>query len=468
MRCAAILISAPLLLAPASVSANELMKAYELALKNDPTYLAAQHIRDAAVWARPLARAVLLPQIVGAYSLSDQHSEYEPVDKSLCPPAPASCTDVRDSEPYSLTLSLQQTIFDWAAFQTFSQAGDTSALAAVSFRAAQQNLILRSAQAYFAVLTAADALRASRAENKALERQLEQARRRFEVGLSAITDVQEAQARYDLTVATVIDAERSYRSSREALAEITGSSAISLSSVTENLTLASPDPQNLARWTEVAVAENLDMAASKLQTSIANKNIGIARGGYLPTVNVQASKGKGELDQGNFTAEYDQERYTLNVNVPLFSGLAVWSAISQAQSVLEQRRAEELGARRRIERTTHDAYQNVIAGGSRVKALKQAVLSNKTALEASEVGLQVGARTNVDVLNAQQLLYSAQRDYSTARYNYLVSILTLKASAGRLIEKDLAEIDSLLTTCPAASSPVEPGQDSICSVGSGY
>lgn len=451
------------LTAPSLVQANDLMKVYELALTNDPTYLASQHARDALAAARPIALAPLLPQVNGAYRPSKDHFEFTPPDAESCQQAgqPAGCTFESDTRPYTLSLTLTQSIFDWSAIEGYRQAGDTAALAEVNFHAAEQNLLLRVAQAYFNVLASADALRASRAENKAVERQLEQARRRFDVGLSAITDVQEAQARFDLTVATAIQAEQNFRSSREALAEITGPATIGLSSVHDDIGLPGPDPQNVAKWTEVALQENLDLAAARLQTSIAKKGIGVARGGYLPTVNVQAQGVNGE--SSGFNRGYYEDRvYGLNVNVPIFHGLGNWHTVDRAQSVHEQRKAEELGVRRRVEHVTRDAYQAVLSGAARVKALKQAVLSNTTALQASDVGLQVGARTNVDVLNAQQLLYIAQRDYASARYNYLVSILALKNAAGRLTVKDLAEIDRLLVSCDVT---LQANEDGICAVG---
>jgi outer membrane protein len=452
------------LIAPATVWANDLMKVYELARRNDPTFLAAQYQRDANAAARPIALAPLLPQLVGAYQPSKDHFEFTPPDDQCPDPEtgqPMPCPYESDTNPYTLSLRLTQSIFDWSAIETYRQAGDTAALAEVGYRAAQQNLLLRVAQTYFNVLAAADSLRASRGENKAVERQLEQARRRFDVGLSAITDVQEAQARYDLTVASAIQAEQNFRSSREALAEITGAQNIGLSSVQQDMGLPGPDPANVNKWTEVALQENLDLAAARLQTSIAKKGVSVARGGYMPVVTAQAQGVNGE--SSGFNRGYYEDRvYGVSVNMPLFNGLGTWHQVDRAQSIHEQRKAQELGVRRRVEHVTRDAYQAVLSGASRVKALKQAVLSNTTALQASEVGLQVGARTNVDVLNAQQLLYVAQRDYASTRYAYLVSVLSLKNAAGRLTEKDLAEVDRLLVSCDLS---VQSNEDGICAVG---
>ncbi len=449
------------LLAPVAASANDLMKAYELAVNNDPVYLAAQSARDYNAAVKPIALSALLPQIGGQYAPSKDREKISPADCSQFG-APPGCELHTEGNPYTLSLRLTQSIFDWTAIETYRQAGDAAALAEVGFEAAKQNLLLRVAQAYFNMLASADSLRASRAEHSAVERQLEQARRRFDVGLSAITDVQEAQARFDLTTATLIEADRAFRSAREALAEITGGKSIGLSSVHEDIGLPGPDPQNVEKWTEVALHENLDIAAARLQTAIADKGVGVAYGGYLPTVTASAQGTNGKQTGFN-NFNYEDRTYGLSVNVPLFNGLNTWHSVDRAQSLRKQREAEELGTRRRVEHLTRDSYQSVLSGASRVKALKQAVLSNTTALQASEVGLQVGARTNVDVLNAQQLLYAAQRDYATSRYNYLVSVLALKNAAGRLTAKDLDEIDRLLVSCDTSAQA--NNDDGICAAG---
>src|SRR5581483_4829230 len=307
------------LLAPVAASANDLMKAYELAVNNDPIYLAAQHARDYNAAVKPIALSALLPQLNGAYRPGRDRQTIKPADCSQFG-APPGCELHTEGNPYTLSLRLTQSIFDWTAIETYRQAGDAAALAEVGFEAAKQNLLLRVAQAYFNVLGAADSLRASRAEHNAVERQLEQARRRFDVGLSAITDVQEAQARFDLTTATQIEADRAFRSAREALAEITGGKAIGLSSVHEDIGLPGPDPQNVDKWTEVALHENLDIAAARLQTAIADKGIGIAYGGYLPTVTASAQGTNGKQTGFN-NFNYEDRTYGLSVNVPLFNGL---------------------------------------------------------------------------------------------------------------------------------------------------
>ncbi len=430
-----------LLAAPAVAPANDLLRIYDLAAQNDASYRAAQFARDAAIEARPQARAALLPQLSGGYGYSE--SSEKGTEAFLGQPeAPFE----RDSTSRGLTLTLNQTVFNWASFQRLLQAGDRVALAETSLRSAQQDLTLRTAQAYFGVLSATDALRSSEAEQKAVERQLEQARKRFEVGLSAITDVQEAQARYDLTLANVIQAEQVLSEARQALNEITGSAAGDIAPLQEGFVLPAPEPTDVGAWVAAAREHNLQVLSARYAAEIAGREVRIARAGHLPTLGAQAQYQDYSNEGSRFSGESETETVGLQLTVPLFAGGATQSAVRQATATREQRRTELDGQRRLVERNTRDAYQGVLTGAARVKAFKQAVVSSTTALEASETGLEVGTRTAVDVLNAQQQLYAAQRNYLQSRYDYLLAVLRLKAAAGRLAAPDLAEIDRLLTT----------------------
>ncbi|MGQ0696747.1 MAG: TolC family outer membrane protein [Panacagrimonas sp.] len=432
-------------LVPAA-GANELIRVYELALRQDTQLQAARYGRDAAVEVRPQARAALLPQINGSYGYQDQAEE----GTEGFGGGPEADVD-RDSTLKALTVTLDQTVFDWAAFKRYDQAGTQVALAQAQYRNAEQGLVLRTAETYFGLLAAADNLRFAVAEKSAVERQLELARRRFDVGLSAITDVQEAQARFDLTVAQEITAEQQVAAAREAVVEITGPTENKTVALQDEIPLRLPEPPAVDQWLATARQNNLDLVAASLQADIAGKGVGIARAGHLPTVGAQAQYQDSEADGARFTGELETETLGLQVRVPIFAGLATRSRVNQAQATEEQLKAQREGALRSVERRTRDAYLGVIAGASRVKALKQAVVSGTTALEASETGLEVGTRTAVDVLNAQRDLYSAQRDlysaqrdYARARYDYLLSVLRLKSAAGTLAGKDLEEIDGLL------------------------
>lgn len=459
-------------LASLPASANELVNVYHLAVDNDAQIAAAVHQRDAALEARPQARAALLPLISGSYAYTkgrskgsasqssgttlDTNNDNVPDDTDgdgvadLVPITLSRQFSTNDTSK-NLAINLRQPIFDWAAFLRFSKSADQLALAQATYRSAEQSLLLRSAQAYFNYLAANDDLRYTGARKASLERQLEQAKKRFEVGLSAITDVQEAQASYDVTTADVIAAEQALASAREALLEITGQQDALLVPLQEEIPLPGPQPENINDWLSVAKENNFDLAIAQINAALAGRDVDIARAGHYPTLGLVADYT--DIDNkslervaafGDQAQESRGPSIGVQVNVPIFSGFLVNSQTRQAANVQDQRQAELLGSQRSVARQTRDAYLKVLSGSARVKALKQAVVSNQTALQASETGLEVGTRTTVDVLNAQSLLFSAQRDYARARYDYLVSILTLKSAAGRLTESDLSEIDRLL------------------------
>lgn len=434
------------LLAPSLASANELLRVYDLALQNDAQLQAAVGARKSVTAALPQARGALLPQISGVGSASQQTDK---ITADLDPLTAGDETTESTSEPYNLTISARQALFDAAAWNRWQQADANAAAAEATYRIAQQALALRVTEAYFNVLAAADSVRFADAEKKAVERQLELAKRRFEVGLSAITDVQEAQARYDLTVAQMIEAEQAFVIAKLALTEITGAQEARVVPLQEEIPLLGPNPDDVNDWVKAASEGNLEIMVARSQAEAAHQGVDASRAGHYPTVSVVGQQSFGESSGFN-QGEYEQERVGLEVNVPIFAGGSTQAAVNSAKGLHEQRLAELEGKRRAVERTTRNAYQGVIAGVSRVKALKQAVLSNTTALEASEVGLEVGARTAVDVLNAQRELYRAQRDYARSRYDYLLNILRLKSAAGQLGKKDLGEIDGLLGAEPTA------------------
>ena len=436
-------LSICLFLLSGTAQANSLISVYEQGLKNDTQLQAAAHQRDALIEARPQARAAYLPQITAGYGYSRDNTTTTVDPPNVCDFVANTSRCKTNDTTRGLTLTLNQNLFNWQALQQIRQADDQVAIAEAAYRAAQQDLVLRVAQAYFSALSASDSLRSTEAENKAVERQLEQARKRFEVGLSAITDVQDAQARYDLTVAGIIGARQTLDSAMEGLAVITGQLPDKLIALQEDIPLPAPDPANVNDWISAARENNLALIASRLTADAAKKGIEVARSGHIPSLALRDQYTDGSQG-GRFAAEQQQNSIGLQLSVPIYSGGFVRSGVRAASATHEQRIAEYEGQKRQVDRQTRDAYQGVLAGASRVKALKQAVLSNTTALQASETGLEVGARTAVDVLNAEGLLYAAQRDYYRARYDYLYSVLALKAAAGRLGVKDLEEIERLL------------------------
>jgi len=440
LLCAALCLPLPL-------AAGELQQVFDLALQNDAAWRAAGHARDAALEARPQARALLLPQLGASAQQSIQHTETR---------ASGAATRESDDEPWTLALNLNQSIFDWAAIQQLRQANDQVALADVVYRDAAQDLVLRVAETYFAVLAAADTLQSAEAEHQAVKRQLEQAQARFEVGLSAITEVHEAQARSDLTEAGVIAAQQALDAARSALTELTGTPLQPRSQLLGELPPVRPQPADINAWVQAAGDNNLDVLGARLNAELARTGIRIAQAGHLPTVGLGASKSLAQsaslsasdptLGVSSVDRRTDSERVTLSLNLPLFAGLATQSRVRQAASLSEQRQAEYEGARRAVERQTRDAYLAVLSGNARVKALQQAVVSTGTALEAARGGLEVGTRTFIDVLNAQQQLSAAERDHARARYDLLLAQLRLQQAAGRLAADDLQAADRLLVS----------------------
>jgi outer membrane protein len=328
------------------------------------------------------------------------------------------------------------------------------ALADANYRAAQQDLLVRVAGRYFDVLAAEDTLSAAEATLQAVTRQLEQSEKRFEVGLIAITDVQEARAAHDNATAGVILAKRSLATAEEYLRELTGEDYAVLSKPADDMPMNDPQPVSEDEWVERANNQNLNVIAARLDTDIAKDNIKIAQSGHMPTVDLvgQYNKFDQSATQTNNgltgLADSDQtaDQIGLQFTLPIFSGGVVSSQVRQ-QVYLHRAALERLeGALRQAERETRDSYLGVIAERARVQALKQAVKSNQTALEATEAGFDVGTRTTVDVLDARRRLFEAERDYARSRYDYLINVVRLKSAAGVLVPGDLGTINNSLTT----------------------
>ena len=441
------------LLMPSLASANELTRIYNLAVTNDTTLRAADGARDAAVAANPRARGALLPLITG--SIVSEEGEVDQTETRLVSGTPTTTRGVSDTDGQDMRLTLRQALFDAAAWNRWQSAGQQAAAAQANYVIAEQNLAFRVTEAYFGLLGAADSVRFADAEKKAVERQLELAKKRFEVGLSAITDVQEAQARYDLTVAQMIEAEQALSNAQVVVAEITGASDARIVPLKDEIPLVGPTPASIGDWLNTAAQNNLSLRVAKSTAEAAEQDVDAAWAGHYPTLYFVGEKATGESNSvtpgvGPIDTDYDTTNMQLVVSVPIFAGGSTQAAVSAARGTRDQRQAEYEGKKREVERSTKNAYQGVVAGVSRVAAYKQAVLSNTTALEASEVGLEVGARTAVDVLNAQRELYRAQRDYSRSRYDYLLNVLRLKQAGGQLGPKDVEEIDTLLGEAAAA------------------
>ncbi len=437
---------------------TDLAEVYQIALVGDPTLREANANRLASSEASPQARAALLPLITGFYSRGESDSSgsstfqvEDPISGAVQTVTSAFKTDVSDEIQWRL--QLQQPLFRWDRIVGLRQAQKQVAQAEIDYQAAQQDLMLRVAQAYFNVLAAHDTLDAELANKEATKRQLEQAEKRFEVGLIAITDVLEAQAAYDLAIATDIGARRLLSTAKESLREITGEYIDELQRPGKDLPLINPDPASADAWVAQGLKNNLALNSTRLQADVAKDQVRINRSGHMPTLDLVASRtgfdrDANRSDQGAPFAPADAASnattVTLQLNIPIFSGGNTSSIVRQ--SVYQHRAAREKVERiaRETERSTRDAYDAVLSQIARVRALRRAVQSNEKALQASEAGFEVGTRTTVDVLNARQELFRARTDYARTRYNYIVNVLRLKQAAGSLSGRDISEVNSWL------------------------
>ena len=311
------------------------------------------------------------------------------------------------------------------------------------FRIAQQDLIMRVAQAYFDVLIAQDTVELVDAQKSAISEQLEQAKRNFEVGSATVTDKLEAQARYDLTGAQEIAAQNNLDNARNALQQLINTAPGELSHLGSGFKLEPPQPSDIKQWLDTAQASNPQLAIAQAGADIADKEVSRNRGGHLPTVDLVANYTKNSMG-GAMANDTTNKSVGVQLNMPLFEGGEVNSKLREAHANRERARQQLESTRRSVIQQTRQAYLGVVSGVAQVQALQQALASSQSVLDASKLGQQVGVRTNLDVLNAQQQLFSTRRDLYQAQYNYLLSELRLKQAVGTLDEKDLARVNLAL------------------------
>jgi outer membrane protein len=438
---------------PALVNAASLLEVYQQALQSDPLIHEAEARRLAALEAAPQARSALFPQInaSGSWETVNTSGSGVQFDSDLNIFRPVSSDSESDTTQWGV--ELRQTLFRWDQVVTLKQAGKRVAKAEADREAAQQDLIVRVAARYFEVLAAEDRLTSIHADRLAIARQLEQAKQRFDVGLIAITDVQESQAAYDQSVASEIQAKRELATAREFLREITGEYVSTLAAPAENFPLPNPNPADERSWIDLAMGQNLALISSRLDEQIARDEISFRRTGHYPSIDLVAgygeltSKGERNVDAGPFfptDSDGDRDSIALQVTVPLFAGGRTSSRVREAVYLHRATREQLQRVTRETERATRDAYLGVLSEISRVKALEQAVESSRTALEATQAGFDVGTRTIVDVLNSQRALYVAITNYYQSRYVYIGNVLLLKQAAGTLQIQDLEQIDQWL------------------------
>ena len=440
-----VLVVAMAMFAGNPVQAENLLDVYRLALDSDPQVKAAEASWHAVQETRPQSRALFHPKITLDGSAARNRQD---IISSASTLFPAGSTFYFANK--SLSLNLKQPLYHRDYYVQLLQSDARIRQAEAEYHAAQQGLLLRVSEQYFTVLAETDTLGFAQAEKQAIARQLEQTRQRFEVGLVAITDVHEAQARFDLASSQEIDAQTRLASSREALREITAALPATLSGLTDSaVTLASPEPQDVEAWVDTARNQNFKVIAAQAAADVALQNIAVQRAGHFPTLDAVLSHGYGSSGGVFGNRETLDSAIGLQLNVPLYSGGVVDSRVREAQHRLTQSKQVLEQQQRTALRQTRDSYMNVLSSISRISALRQATVSSQSALDATQAGAEVGTRTTVDVLNAQRDVYRAQRDLSRARYDYVLNMVRLKQAAGMLSLADLEQVNGWLQVSSA-------------------
>ena len=417
--------------------AKGLVDVYSIAKSKDTEIREAEANYNASAQARPIARASLLPQISLNAETSDNSLDTDGQTFGV------SGTDV-DFNSHGYGLRLTQSLYNHEFYVQLRQSKNTVAKAQVVLDDSKQELILRVTELYFNVLAAQDDLKFATAEKDAINRQREQAEKRFEVGLVPITDVKEAQSSYDSAVAREIDAQIALELSLDALAVVTEDRITSLKTLSDRMELVRPDPDSVEEWINTALNQNLALLINEYDTKIAQQEIKLNQAKHLPTVDIVASYNDTDTGGLSGSRQTEDSRIGLELNFPIFEGGRTHYQTKESQYLYKASLEAHERIRRETTRDTRDAYHNVVAGISRVGAFGKAVESAEVAAEATEAGFEVGTRTSVDVLLALRSVFQAQRDYSRSRYDYLLDTLRLKRSTGTLNSDDLLQIDNWL------------------------
>jgi len=416
--------------------ADDLVDVFESALMSDPQLLAEAASRRAVAELDAQATARFLPQVALAANNGQVRRE-------------ASAQTFGGNTEYNnhgYTLSLTQPLYRQEYWIQSHQADIAIESANASYQIAEQALVLRVAERYFDFLTRQDEVEFAIAEKEANAKQLEQVQQRFDLGLATITDLSESQAGFDLANADVILASNELANSKERLRETSGLYWESLAVLQDETPLISPEPENSQQWADVALVQNPSLQVARKAKEDAQQVIALEKSGHLPSLDLVGEKNYTSQSDSSFggSSKVHQDTLSLRLNMPLFEGGSVISKTRAATHRLDQAMQNEELQRRVVLRQSREAFNGVMSGISRVKALKQALVSGEQALRSTEAGYEVGTRTTVDVLNVRRDLFRAKRDYASSRYEYILSSLRLKQAAGTLSSDDLVLINQWL------------------------
>jgi outer membrane protein len=420
-------------------AATTLAELFDVSLEADPEYQSAVAANLASQELTPQARSFLLPNLSAG---GEARHNYADVRRS------AGDTGSTDWGTQRADISLTQPVYRRDLWIQLEQASLRTKQANAEFAFARQELMLRVAERYFDVLRGRDQLAFAQSALEAFGQQLKQAQQRFEVGLIAITDVEEAQSGFDLATADVIAAENDRDNAREALREVTGVYITDLASLGQGMPLTTPQPADINQWTETALRQNLLITAARHAAANAKEEIDRVTAGHYPTLDLVGRAQYFDSDGGIGSIATDNQtvdgQVGLQLNIPIYQGGLVVSQTREARSLYQQSLDDLERRRRAVQRQARASYLNLGSEISRVKALTQAVRSTVSAKEAIDAGFQVGTRTSVDVLNAERRVFEARRDLAFSRYDYIINRLTLKQAAGTLSEADIELVNSWL------------------------
>lgn len=436
-----------------STRAESLVDIFEFAVQSDPLLQEQQAEKLMASEGKSQAWADLLPQVsfsanLGLRSQTNAVALYDNPDNSGDPDDPiaqdswAAYAD-HNSTNLSGYLLLQQSLFNMEKFSELGIQEQIRQKADLTYRLAQQNLLLRVVKTYFGVLSAQGNLDFARVEREAIAKQLNHTKQRFEIGLTAVTDVHEAQARHDLAVAQELKAEQELAAAKEELSQIIGRAVPSLLVLKDSSPLNPPTPTNIRDWIDATLKQNLEITLATMDVELAQRSLAKVKGQYFPTLSAQAYYGY-TRNAALFGYAYQDLGVQLNFNWPLYEGGSSTSATRRQNAMVQQARNALERIRRKAIQETKLAYIGVLAGISHVKALKQALASNEKASKAIQAGFDVSTRSALEVLDSQRELFRIQRDYAQARYNYVMNWLQLKYAVGLLVVDDVDEINGWL------------------------
>ncbi|MCZ4294330.1 outer membrane channel protein TolC [Vibrio sinaloensis] len=420
--------------------ADTLADIYNQAKENDPKLLSAAAQRDAAFEAVTSSRATLLPQInlTAGYNLTRGETDLD---------AAGSSPIDNDKNALTAGINFSQELYQRSSWVALDVSEKSARQADASYAAAQQALILRVATAYFDVLRAQDNLEFVQSEKAAVGRQLEQTKQRFEVGLSAITDVHDAQAQYDAVLADEVLAQNSLVNSYEGLREITGQEHSNLDVLDTKRFSASRTSTAIDALVNEAQEKNLSLLSARIAQDVAKDNISLASSGHLPSLTLDGGYNYGDIsDSFNSNGTTNNFNIGVNLNVPLYTGGNISSQTKQAEYSYVAASQDLEAAYRSVVKDVRAFNNNISASIGALRAYEQTVVSAQSALEATEAGFDVGTRTIVDVLDSTRRLYDANKSLSNARYDYILSVLQLRQAVGTLSEQDILDVNAGLKT----------------------